>query len=233
MKNIIIGIALFSFPLFTFAELNIVSEILVGQSQYKIDTSQRTEIRSEISEENYSSSLNSDSFAFRLALKFYENFSIELSKHDHGESVNNIIDSIPTMAPPNLSGGFVFLPPEHDTVYEVIRPIDLESIRIGIKGEMELLTNLSINARLGLAHWKYKKFSPQSLILFNPTNYNDKSGDDIYYSLGAEYKFTENFYLGMEYSLFKIDENSVLNEEISSSYKHTVKDVSLVIGWKF
>jgi hypothetical protein len=232
MKNIITGIALFSFPLFSFAELNIVSEILIGQSQYKIDSSQRTTILSQISDENYSSSLNSDSFAFRLGLKFFENFSIELSKHDHGESVNNITVSIPTLAPPSSSGP-IFLPSEFDTVYEAIRPIDLESIRIGIKGEMELLTNLSINSRFGLAHWNYKKFSPQSLIIFNPINDNDKSGNDIYYSLGAEYKITENFYLGIEYSLFKIDENSVLNDEVSNSYKHTVKDLSLIIGWKF
>jgi len=232
MKNIITGIALFSFPLFAFAELNIVSEILIGQSQYKIDSSQRTEILSEISEENYSSSLNSDSFAFRLGLKFSDNFSIELSKHDHGESVNNITASIPTMAPPSPSGP-TFLPPEFDTVYEAIRPIDLESIRIGVKGEMELLTSLFINARFGLAHWKYKKFSPQSLIMFNPINGSDESGNDIYYSLGAEYKFTEDFYLGIEYSLFKIDENTVFNDEVTSSYKHTVKDLSLVIGWEF
>jgi hypothetical protein len=232
MKKIITGIALFLFPLFAFAELSIVSEILIGKTQYKIESSQRTEILSQISEENYSSSLNSDSFAFRLGLKFSENFSVELSKHDHGESVNNITVYIPIMAPPSPSGP-TYLSPEFDFVYEAIRPIDLESIRVGIKGEMELLTSLFINTRFGLAHWKYKKFSPQSLIIFNPINDSDESGNDIYYSLGAEYKFTENFYLGLEYSLFKIDENSVLNDEVSNSYKHTVKDLSLIIGWEF
>lgn len=224
MVKFIAGIALFSLPLFSFAELTVVSEVLIGQSQYKIGSSQRTEF----SEDNYSSSFSSNSLGFRLGLKFTDNFSLELAKHDHGESVNNITTSIPKMIAPN-----VFLPPEFDTIYEAKRPIGLESIRIGFKGEMELLTRLFINTRFGLAHWKYKKYSPKHLIMFNPFYSHGESGNDLYYSLGTEYKFTDNFYVGIEYSLLKINESTIFNDKISSSYKHDVKDFSLVLGWKF
>ncbi|MFB0979743.1 MAG: hypothetical protein QMC62_02355 [Alteromonadaceae bacterium] len=42
-------------------------------------------------------------------------------------------------------------------------PIDLESIRLGVKGKIEIFTNVAINMRLGLAHWEYGTFTPQQL----------------------------------------------------------------------
>ena len=104
MKNIITGIALFSFPYFAFAELNITSEILIGKTQNKVHSS----IRTEVSEDHYSSSLKSDSLGLRLGIDITDNFTIELSKHDHGSVVNNFTISIPTMAPPSPSGPIFF-----------------------------------------------------------------------------------------------------------------------------
>jgi hypothetical protein len=228
MKNIITGIALFSFPYFAFAELNIASEFLIGKTQNKVHSS----IQTEVSEDHYSSSLKSDSLGLRLGIDVTDNFAIELSKHDHGDVVNNFTISIPTMAPPSPSGP-IFLPPELDTIVEARIPIDLESLRVGVKGQMEIFEKVSVNARLGLAHWSYGEFTPQQLTNVGASSSSGESGNDLYYSFGAEYKFTENFYLGFEYSLFTINESSGDKNSVSGSYKHDVKDLSLVLGWAF
>ena len=226
MKKIVIGIAFL--PLFTYAETTIVSEILIGQTQHKIHSSLRTVIQTEVSEKNYSSSLNSDSFGFRLGVKFTHHLTFELAKHKHGSTVNKFTESYPTMGP---SGSL--LPPEFDTSIQAIIPIDINSIRLGVKGEVELFKDFSINARLGFAHWKYDGFTPQKLTHLGVSSYGDESGNDIYYSLGAEYKFTENFYVGLEHSLLKINQKNGINNEVRASYKHDVKDLSLVLGWVF
>lgn len=232
MIKTIVGIALFALPFFSFAEISVVSEILIGQSTYDINSTLRTEIRTEVSEENYSSSLNSDSFGFRLGIKFTDNFSFELAKHEHGKSVNYVTIYIPTSIPPSPNGGCC-LGPDEDSSLVAIVPIDLESIRLGIKGEMELFENTSINARLGLARWETGEYSPQKLTDISGYSRSGETGNDIYYSLGAEYKFTENFYIGVEYSLLKISVNKTFDDEYSGSYKNNVKDLSFVIGWAF
>jgi len=228
MKNIIIGTALFLLSLYSYAELNVVSEILVGKTENNIHST----LKNEVSEEHYSSSLKSDSFGFRLGVNFTENFTFELAKHEHGDTVNNFTISVPTLAPPSPNGP-IYLPPEFDTVYEVSIPIDLESIRLGIKGQIELFENMSINARIGFAHWKYDRFTPQQLTNVGAAPSIEESGNDVYYAIGAEYKFTDNFYLGFEYSLFTINERSGDKNSVSGSYKHDVKDLSLVLGWAF
>ena len=70
---------------------------------------------------------------------------------------------------------------------------------------------------------------PQKLINID----GGESGNDVYYSLGVDYKFTENFHLGVEYSAFTINENSNVQSTDRDNYKHEVKDISLVLGWTF
>ncbi len=233
MIKTIAGIALFSLPFFSFAEISVVSEILIGQSKYDIDSTLRTEIRTEVSEENFSSSLNSDSFGFRLGIKFTDNFSFELAKHEHGKSVNYVTVYFPTSIPASPNGGSCCLGPDEDSSLVAIVPIDLESVRLGIKGEMELFENTSINARLGLARWKSGEYTPQKLTNISGHSNSGETGNDIYYSLGAEYKITESLYIGVEYSLLKIAVNATFDDEYSGSYKNNVKDFSFVLGWAF
>lgn len=122
---------------------------------------------------------------------------------------------------------------EHDVIYQVITPINIDSIRLGIKSEFYVLDKLSLNARAGLAHWEYEEFTPQAITLLGPSNGGGESGNDIYYSLGAEYKFTENFYAGLEYSIFNVAMKQKYHDDVISSYKHKVEDISFVIGWTF
>ncbi len=228
MKNIIAGILLLSFPLLASAELSIISEILIGKTQNKIHSTLHTDV----SDELYSSSLKSDSFGFRLGVNFTNHFTLELAKHDYGNVVNNLTLSFPTMATPSPSGPII-LPPEFDTIVEANIPIEIESIKLGVKGEVELFTNVSVNARIGIAHWQYGEFTPRKLTTVGASSNGGESGNDIYYSLGAEYNFTENFYLGFEYTLFTINENSDDQSSVNGSYKHAIKDLSLVLGWAF
>lgn len=233
MKKIIAGIAILSLPLFTNAETAFVTEILIGQSQNKILSSNRIEIQDEVSVNNYSSSLSSDSLGFRFGVKFLENVSIELAKHDHGSATNSITISYPTLIPGVPSGGVCCLGPEHDFTVEALIPINIESIRLGVKGEINVLTNFSVSARLGIAHWKYKRADPQQLTNISSSSYGEESGNDLYYAIGAEYKLTENINIGLEYSLFAVKEENQINNEVSSTYYHDVEDFSLVLGWMF
>ncbi len=229
MKNLIVGIALCLSPLCSYAETTFISEVLMGQSKHDMSSY----LSSADVETNYSSAIKDTSFGFRLGVKFMDKFSLELSEHDHGSAVNEFTLSfpMPIYGMPDSIGGF--LGPEHDVIYQVITPINIDSIRLGIKSEFYVLDKLSLNARAGLAHWEYEEFTPQAITLLGPSNGGGESGNDIYYSLGAEYKFTENFYAGLEYSIFNVAMKQKYHDDVISSYKHKVEDISFVIGWTF
>jgi hypothetical protein len=216
------------FPLFTLAETVIVSEILIGKSQHEIKSS----LNPKISNESYFASLNDNSFGVRFGVKFWDNVSIELAKHYHGRVVNEFTVYYPTSIPGTPSEGNCCLGPDHDYTAEAIIPIEIESIRFGIKGEIELVTNFTVNARVGLAHWSYKNYTPKRLANFSPPPVSDGSGNDLYYSLGAEYKFSEDLYFGIDYSLLSVNESYAVND-VSGSFSHDVKDLSIVAGWVF
>ncbi|WDE06029.1 outer membrane beta-barrel protein [Thalassomonas viridans] len=224
MKKFIYGMAFSSLSLSAYADTMFLSEVLIGQSKHKANSSLKTDL----SEKHYASSLDADSFAFRLGAKLTDKVSIELAKHDHGKVVNEYSFSVPSMAPTGEP-----LPPEFDRVYKAKIPIDIESLRIGVKGEWDLSAGFSLNARLGLAHWKFDEFSPRKLTDLGPYSDSGESGNDIYYAVGGEYKFTENLYVGLEYSLLSIKEKSGKDNSVRSSYEYDVRDLSFVVGWVF
>jgi hypothetical protein len=225
MKKFITGVVLFSIPFFSSAEIKFVSEVLVGQSQNEFYSS----IQGDGIGTNYSSSLSSDSFALRFSVKFTDNLSFELAKHDHGSVVNQITIRVPQQIPGNCCLG-----PEYDNIYEAQIPIETNSLRVGLKGELEIITDLSISARLGIAYWGYGDANPQQLSNIGSSGNSGESGNDIYYAVGAEYKFTENFYLGVEYSLLSIHKASGNGDyDVSGYYDHGIKDLSLILGWEF
>lgn len=232
MKKYIIGIVLFSIHFFSSAEIKFVSEVLVGQSQNKVHTFMQGYSLGESYGigESYYSTLNSDSFAFRLGVKFTDNLSIELAKHDHGSVANEFEISVPE----SLPDGNCCFGPDYDRIYQVRIPIETDSLRLGVKGEVELFTDLSVNARLGIAYWEYGQFNPQHLTALGSASNSGESGNDIYYALGAEYRLTEHFYLGVEYSLLSIHKSVASNDYDDISYfDHDLKDLSLIVGWEF
>lgn len=231
-KNItktIIGGALLLSPLMSYAETTFVTEVLIGQSKHNIKSS----INAELSNESYSASLDESSFGFRLGVKFWDYVSIEIAKHDHGSAVNEFTIYYPAPFSPTPGSSGCCLGPEHDITQEARLPIDIESLRLGIKTEYELFTNFSVNARLGLAHWSYDHYSPQQTILPSSSTNGGESGNDIYYSIGGNYQFTESIHVGLEYSLFTVSEGFDPRMGIDGSYEHDIEDISLVLGWRF
>ncbi|NHH90773.1 MULTISPECIES: outer membrane beta-barrel protein [unclassified Pseudoalteromonas] len=194
----------------------IVGEFLIGKTKNKYNTYQDHDLG-----DSYSSSLNSDSFGFRLGYEFSDYLSIEVAKHEHGESVNEYTVTIP-----------VQFPGDFETSWDVRVPLEVESIRFGAKGKFEVYQDFFINARVGVAHWEYKDANPAHLV---PTdNINEKeSGNDIYGALGFDYQFTKRFFLGVEYSLLGIKESKEYDYSGVVKYKHDIQDLSIVLGWRF
>ncbi len=122
---------------------------------------------------------------------------------------------------------------ENFEVFKVKVPIELETIRLGGKWEIELLENLSVNTRVGVAYWEYNGYTPDKLAFYDSVSDTDKNGNDLYYSLGVEYEFVDNIYFGFEYSLLKINEKNVIDSNASYSFKHNLNELSLVVGMVF
>jgi len=226
MKKFITGLVLFSVSLYSSAELTFFSEALIGQSQNKVNSF----IEPASLSGNYSSTVNSTSLALRLGVKYSQHFSFEISLNDHGDFFNEFENRLPTYLPT----GVCCSSQEFDSVVVAKNQIETKSARFGLKGELALTSDFVVNARIGLAYWKYGNITPQQITYFGHYPYRKESGNDIYYSLGAEYKLTEQLYLGFEYSLLSI-KKSFSNEEatISGYSDHYIKDLSLLIGWQF
>ena len=211
------------------AESGFISEILIGQSKHTVNA---TPVNYQ-SEKKYKSNLDDKSLAFRVGYKYTDYLTFELAKHDHGSVTNKVELIYSTQLPGSPDGNPCCLGPDHDTVVTAIVPIEIDSLRLGVKGQWQLLSNVSINARVGIARWEFGTFSPKHLTVFSSRRNEDVSGNDFYYGVGAEYRFTENFYLGVEYSILSIKESYSDENDVSGSYNYDVKDLSLVLGWAF
>ncbi|MBQ4862841.1 outer membrane beta-barrel protein [Pseudoalteromonas sp. MMG013] len=216
MKKSILGGALLALPVYAKAEMTIVSEVLIGKAKNELYAYQDFDLGG-----NRSSSSDSDSFGLRLGLELTDNIIVEIAKHEHGESTNDYTVSIPS----SLGDGFY-------RSFNVRLPIDIESVRFGLKGKTELFESLIVNARVGIAHWKYKGEIPARLVPTDLTN-GGGSGNDIYISFGFEYKLTKNLYIGLEYSLLSINETKEYDYTGIVKYQHDVKDLSVIVGWEF
>ncbi|WP_193155234.1 MULTISPECIES: hypothetical protein [Pseudoalteromonas] len=216
MKNYIVGVVLLSLPVYTKAEMSIVSEVLFGKAKNELYAFQDFDLG-----DSRSSSPDSDSFALRLGLELTDYIAVEIAKHDHGESISEYTISIP----PQFNGGY-------DHSYDVRLPIDVESIKLGFKGKTELFEDFIVNVRVGIAHWKYKDVIPAQLVPTDVTN-GGGSGNDIYTSLGLEYKLTQNLYVGLEYSWLGINETKEYDYTGVVKYQHDIKDLSVIVGWEF
>ena len=229
MNKIIIGGILFAIPFQSSAEIKLISEVLVGQSQHKLDSSIQTEgWYSDAIFEKTSTSSKDNSFGLRLGLKVTNNFTLELAKHTHGSFDNEITVSNPY---PIIIPGCNKCVDYH--VSKVKAKIDSSSIRYGIKGELAVFSGLSVNARLGIARWEDKQeYTPEiSGIIESPSN--EQKGNDLYYALGVSYRLTTNLNIGLEYSLVTINDRMYIDNEIVDLYKRNIEDLSIIIGWEF
>ncbi len=178
--------------------------------------------------------MNATSYGLRLGAKIFENFSIELAHHLHGKFNSRVEVSTPMPAPGSPDpGGSGVLPPEYDRHYTHLFPIDLQSTKFGFKGELAVIEYLSVNARVGIAHWSYDKASPQDFTMIGGTYGAGDNGNSVYYSIGVDYQLYQNFQVGLEYSLLSIEVEEMIDGSVLSAYQHDVTDISLSIGWMF
>lgn len=223
MKSIIAPVVLFLIPFLSNAEILLVSEILIEQSQHDLHSMQSTESLFE----RESISQTEKSFGFRLGVKFIDNLTLELGKHEHGNFINEVTVYLPKII--DTPGSIPFYSDGYD-VYSQTANLKSSSIRYGIKGEFELISRVSINARLGMARWQDNQ---EDTINYFMVEDNKQAGNDLYYAFGANYNFTKEFNIGIEYSLVTINDRTYINEELVALYAHDIEDLSLIIGWEF
>ncbi|WP_016957614.1 outer membrane beta-barrel protein [Catenovulum agarivorans] len=106
----------------------------------------------------------------------------------------------------------------------------------GIKGSTEISTSYSLNLRLGLAYSQlqqqnYSQTLPWQSDVANPKRTEKQSastsGLGSYYSLGIERRFTQNIYMGLDYSSFRFNAKSA---DFSAYKSH---NITISLGYNF
>ena len=155
---------------------------------YSGNIKSQTEIFSE------TKSYDSTSLGLRLGYQFNEYIAIESGYHNYGEAKDSYID--------------VF----DDTINE---KISSSAVSIGIKGSLPISDHFSIFARTGMAKWDFKVSSTDSSMP-GEVDQLKESDKDIYYGVGAEYRFNETISLGVEYSVLSMGWKTL--EPVSEQY---------------
>lgn len=153
-----------------------VDHVVTYSITYLDDTETTTESYSE------TESYDSTSLGLRLGYQFNEYIAIEAGYHNYGEAKDNYIDEF------------------DDTINE---KISSSAVSFGIKGSLPISEYFSIFARTGLAKWDFKASATDSSMP-GEVEQRKESDKDIYYGVGAEYRFNETISLGVEYSVLSM-----------------------------
>ncbi len=147
-------------------------------------------IESETESYSDTESYDSTSLGLRLGYQFNEYIAIESGYHNYGEAKDNYIDEF------------------DDTINE---KISSSAVSFGIKGSIPISDHFSIFARTGMAKWDFKTSVTDSSM---PGEVEQLKGSDkdIYYGVGAEYRFNETISLGVEYSVLSMGWKAVESE---------------------
>lgn len=220
MKKQLFGLAVLSLPMYAKADIAIFSEVLLGKANNEFYAEQDSDL-------GYKrvSSANSDSWGLRLGVGLTDHLALEIAQHSHGESLAEYSVYVSNTLPGSYQHPY-------DYSYKVRLPIDIDSLRLGIKGEIEVSNNINANIRVGMAHWQYKDVIPAQLVPTDNISSGD-SGNDIYTSVGVEYRLTDNLYVGLEYSLLNIKESKEYDYTGIVQYEHNLHEVSVLLGWAF
>ncbi len=139
-------------------------------------------IESETESYSDTESYDSTSLGLRLGYQFNEYIAIESGYHNYGEAKDNYIDEF------------------DDTINE---KLSSSAVSFGIKGSLPISDHFSIFARTGMAKWDFKaSFTDSSMP--REVEQLKESDNDIYYGVGAEYRFNETISLGVEYSVLSM-----------------------------
>lgn len=143
------------------------------------------------------------SIGIRGSYLFNKNIAIEFAYRDYGESEDSYIDEF------------------GDTITETL---ETSAIAVGVKGVIPLDNGFSLNGRIGISKWDYDIKETGSAL---PGEFT-ADGTDLYYGIGAQYQFNEKVFIGLQYTITKMDVSLVF-----VSVDHEVKDISLSLGVNF
>lgn len=184
MKKVILGVSLLLTVFPVYAEKQFYSDVFIGNTQSDFST-QYVE-RGGDSEFQFSDNTSfgsSTGFGFGLGYQLNRYFALEARYIENGTSSIIHLD-------------------EFDEGIE--EKIDTSSINLGAKFSLQLIEEININSRLGLASWGVDITITDLSPLSEPVK-SGKSGEDIYWSIGANYVISNDLLLGLEYSELTMD----------------------------
>ena len=184
MKKVILvgSILLTVFPVY--AKSQLYSDVLVGNT--KSDFMAKYVERGGDSEFRFSNEASfgsSPGFGFGLGYQLNQYFALEARYIENGTSS-------------------IIHPDEFDEGTE--EKLETSSINLGARFSLPLIEGLNVSSRVGLASWDID-VTITDLSLLNEPFKVDRSGEDIYWSLGANYAITNDLSLGLEYSELTMD----------------------------
>lgn len=153
-----------------------------------------------------STSGDDTSIGVRGAYQLSNHFSLELAYHNYGESEESYIDEF------------------GDRIND---KVESTALNFGIKGTLPFDGGFAVYGRAGLALWDVK-YSATDSSMPGEVLALDDDGNDFYYGVGVSYNFTNNFFIGAEYTVTEMDV-SIFNVSID----HEVKNLSLSLGYRF
>ena len=155
--------------------------------------------------EQYSVSGDSFSVSLRSGYSFNEYVAVELGYTALGKSESERIA---------------------DTGHTLTSEISPSSLDVGIKGVLPITEQFFVNARVGVANWRYDLEIVDEQDPDNKVTGGD-SGRDVYYGGGIFYKPNDTFYLGFEYTVYEFD---IVAQESKAS--HSINNIGLLFGAK-
>jgi len=193
----------------SFAFDGFVGELLLGHSDQKLNASAKSVSNSDsgVTKSGLVMDGSATSYGIQGGYQFNNYFAVELGYQQYGEFTS-------------LVNNFVRV------------TIDTSSINFGVKGILPLSENYSLNARMGVANWDLNNTSS----VYAPGSDIDNikgNGSDIYYGIGAQYKFNGNYFVGLNYSVLTMRWDT--REDFPSGvflvdYEHKVKNIYFSVG---
>lgn len=241
IKCRLLTVAILATSVSTLADSGFYGDISVGQSSHNINWSYEGDDRSDKDFESLDYSDENDiSFGLRAGYQLFDYLAAEIGYFDYFATepysfdLDHGLESYGGYLEPERGGSAYF---------------DVQAVTVGLKGIIPVTSALSLNGRVGIARWDWSAYA-----IF-PSIPNEKitaseTGNDFYYSIGMEYDFSRNFYMGLEYAITQYDWNYIeeanvviydldgtITDEYSVEYGHKFKgkvsNIRLSFGMKF
>ncbi|MES2673587.1 MAG: porin family protein [Pseudomonadota bacterium] len=214
MKKIALALIIASVAAPSLAENKFTGELLLGKASQELNISYSFNNEGVIESGKESFDNDSNGYGFRAGYQIGQHFAVELTHQLYGEYTNSFLDDF------------------DDRIRETI---EAKATSVGVKGILPMSDSFSIVGRLGLANWDLDLSSTDSS---NPGEVFKlkEDGQDLYYSIGAEFKINEKFFAGIEYSILTMSwDDKVVDGEFSASvdYEHEVNNLGLSFGMVF